>query len=357
MATTKFDPKREIPSYTAAHSRFDLVEVLPLRYAMVDGEGDPNTVPEYTAAVEALYAVSYAAKFQSRRELDRDYVVGPLEGLWSASDPSTFVTREKSAWSWTMMIWQPDWLTPEAQEAAVAKAIAKAPAAARLRFETLDEGLCVQTLHRGSYDDDLQGDVHAGEREPCRDERAERGADREGGVELRQHRLAETLLDGGRVDVDRHVHECAAHAVDRHSGDEEPESEAEQPRGIQAEADDVAHDARDEHVAAAETCDDRADRERADERAESADDEQRAELQRGEIECIADRRHAAHPRDLDEAEQGELGHERPSSGGDGRHPSNVAVRNPYETADAARPGDRIDGSPTHLAVGAVPARA
>ena len=154
MATTKFDPKREIPSYTAAHGRFDLVEVPPLRYAMVDGEGDPNTVPEYAAAVEALYAVSYAAKFQSRRELDRDYVVGPLEGLWSASDPSTFVTREKSAWSWTMMIWQPDWLAPEVQEAAVAKAIAKAPAAARLRFETLDEGLCVQTLHRGSYDDE-----------------------------------------------------------------------------------------------------------------------------------------------------------------------------------------------------------
>ncbi|MFF2271681.1 GyrI-like domain-containing protein [Agromyces sp. NPDC058136] len=154
MATTKFDPKREIPSYTAAHGRFDLVEVPPLRYAMVDGEGDPNTVPEYAAAVEALYAVSYAAKFQSKRELELDYVVGPLEGLWSADDPSTFVTREKSAWSWTMMIWQPDWLTPEVQEAAIAKALAKAPAVARLRFETLDEGLCVQTLHRGAYDDE-----------------------------------------------------------------------------------------------------------------------------------------------------------------------------------------------------------
>ncbi|WP_022888553.1 GyrI-like domain-containing protein [Agromyces italicus] len=154
MATTKFDPKREIPSYTAAHDRFDLVEVPPLRYAMIDGEGDPNTVPEYAVAVEALFAVSYAAKFQSKLELDRDYVVGPLEGLWSAADPSTFVTREKSAWHWTMMIWQPDWLTPEVQEAAVAKALPKAPAARRLRFETLDEGLCVQTLHRGAYDDE-----------------------------------------------------------------------------------------------------------------------------------------------------------------------------------------------------------
>lgn len=154
MATTKFDPKREIPSYTAAHGRFDLVDVPPLRYAMVDGEGDPNTAPAYVAAVEALYAVSYAAKFRSKRELDRDYVVGPLEGLWSAADPSTFVTREKSAWSWTMMIWQPDWLPRELQEAAISTALAKAPAAERLRFETLDEGLCVQTLHRGPYDDE-----------------------------------------------------------------------------------------------------------------------------------------------------------------------------------------------------------
>lgn len=154
MATTKFDPKREIASYSAPHGSFELVEVPALRYAMIDGHGDPNTAPEYTAAVEALYAFSYAAKFQSKRELDRDHVVGPLEGLWSADDPSTFVRREKAAWSWTMLIWQPDWLTPAIEQAALEKARAKAPAAARLRLETLEEGLCVQTLHRGAYDDE-----------------------------------------------------------------------------------------------------------------------------------------------------------------------------------------------------------
>lgn len=154
MATTKFDPKREIASYTARRGRFDLVEVPPLRYAMVDGRGDPNTAPEYAAAVEALYAVSYAAKFALKRELDRDHVVGPLEGLWGADDPATFVSREKSAWSWTMMIWQPDWLELERFEAAVAEAAAKAPASSRVRLETLDEGLSVQTLYIGSYDDE-----------------------------------------------------------------------------------------------------------------------------------------------------------------------------------------------------------
>ncbi|MGW9631560.1 GyrI-like domain-containing protein [Agromyces sp. NPDC055520] len=150
----KYDVKRELPCYSAPHGRFELIDVPELAYCMVDGHGDPNSAPEYIAAVEALYAVSFAAKFQSKRELDRDYVVGPLEGLWSADDPATFVTREKSAWSWTMMIWQPDWLTAGLIAEAVSKAATKAPAAGLVRFERLAEGRSVQTLHLGSYDDE-----------------------------------------------------------------------------------------------------------------------------------------------------------------------------------------------------------
>lgn len=150
----KFDPKREIVGYRAPKGRFDFVEVPELRFAMVDGHGDPNTAPEYAEAVEALYAFSFAAKFASKRELGSDYVVGPLEGLWSAADPSTFITREKSAWEWTMLIWQPDWLTPELIAAALEQASAKASGAGRLRVGPLAEGTCVQTLHLGSYDDE-----------------------------------------------------------------------------------------------------------------------------------------------------------------------------------------------------------
>lgn len=152
--TGKYDVKRELPCYSAPRGRFEIIEVPELAYCMVDGHGDPNSAPEYVAAVEALYAVSYTAKFQSKRELDRDYVVGPLEGLWSADDPATFVTREKAAWSWTMMIWQPDWLTPELVAESISKATAKAPAASLVRFERLVEGSSVQTLHLGSYDDE-----------------------------------------------------------------------------------------------------------------------------------------------------------------------------------------------------------
>lgn len=57
-----------------------------MQFLMADGHGDPNTAPVYREAVEALYAVAYKVKFASKKELDQDYVVPPLEGLWWAED-------------------------------------------------------------------------------------------------------------------------------------------------------------------------------------------------------------------------------------------------------------------------------
>lgn len=134
---------------------FTLVEVPRMQFAMVDGKGDPNTAPEYARAVEWLYSVSYPLKFMSKKELGRDYAVMPLEGLWWADDMSTFITRDKGAWSWTMMIMQPDWITPEMFATAVEKVRAKlGTPPASLRLEALEEGLCAQTLHVGSYDEE-----------------------------------------------------------------------------------------------------------------------------------------------------------------------------------------------------------
>lgn len=159
-ATTaeKYDVKRARRALYAPPREFSLVDVPPMRYLAVEGHGDPNVAPEYVEAVEALFAVAYAAKFRSRSELGRDLVVAPLEGLWRADDPATFVTREKSAWSWTMLIAQPDWVDDELAAAAVESARAKAkggrPGLERLRLVELREGTCVQILHLGSYDDE-----------------------------------------------------------------------------------------------------------------------------------------------------------------------------------------------------------
>ena len=155
---TKTDFRKTMDCYRAGSGEFRVVEVPSMRYVMVDGRGDPNTAPEFTEAVEALYPVAYKLKFASKQELGRDYVVMPLEGLWWSEQPAAFTTaRNKSRWNWTMMSMVPDWITETMFEAAVAAAAAKNPAVPhRVRLETLDEGRCVQTLHIGSFDDEGQ---------------------------------------------------------------------------------------------------------------------------------------------------------------------------------------------------------
>lgn len=150
----KYDVKRVHRELYAPSARdFAVVEVPPMQYLAIEGHGDPNSAQEYADAVAALYGVAYALKFRSKRELGRDLVVAPLEGLWRADDPESFVTRDKSAWSWTMLIAQPDWIGEEHVSAAIAAAPkAPRPALDRLRLERLHEGASAQVLHIGSYD-------------------------------------------------------------------------------------------------------------------------------------------------------------------------------------------------------------
>ncbi len=143
----KTDFKKTLDTYRAPRGRFQIVDVPDLRYLMTDGHGDPNTSPAFTTAVEALYPVAYRLKFASKRELGRDYVVPPLEGLWWAADMASFTSaRDKSRWDWTLMLMVPDWI----DEAMVTAA---SPAAG-VRLRTLAEGRCVQTLHVGAFDDE-----------------------------------------------------------------------------------------------------------------------------------------------------------------------------------------------------------
>lgn len=153
----KVDLKKELDSYRARHGEQRVLDVPAASYLMVDGHGDPNTAPEYADALAALYPVAYKLKFASKRELGRDYVVMPLEALWWADDMAAFTSaRDKSQWHWTAMILAPDWITGEMYDAAVAEVGRKDPPASlgRVRLEVLHEGLCVQTLHVGSYDDE-----------------------------------------------------------------------------------------------------------------------------------------------------------------------------------------------------------
>lgn len=154
----KIDFKKTLGSYQAKHNEFRVLDVPAMQYLMVDGHGDPNTSKAFVDAVETLYPVAYKLKFMSKNDLDKDYIVPPLEGLWWAQDMDKFTTaRNKSDWDWTMMLMVPDWITSEMFESAKAKAAEKNPPNInKIRLEKLEEGKCVQTLHIGSYDNEAE---------------------------------------------------------------------------------------------------------------------------------------------------------------------------------------------------------
>jgi hypothetical protein len=149
----KLDLKKTLGDYWKAPAgKFVIIDVPRLNFLMVDGEGNPNTSPDYEAAVGALYATSYTLKFASKAD-GRDYVVPPLQGLWWADDMSDFVAGRKERWRWTMMLTLPDWITASAVSDALEAVRANSgPVPATFRFEPFDEGRSVQTLHIGPYD-------------------------------------------------------------------------------------------------------------------------------------------------------------------------------------------------------------
>ncbi len=134
-----------------------VIDVPEMIFIAVDGKGDPNTSMEYAVAVELLYGLSYTIKMNNKSILE--YVVPPLEGLWSVDDDfkgNGAAITDKGKFIWTMMIRQPDFVTADIFEAAKA-ALAKKKSnidTSKAKLKTITEGLCVQVMHIGSYDDE-----------------------------------------------------------------------------------------------------------------------------------------------------------------------------------------------------------
>ncbi|GAA4878155.1 GyrI-like domain-containing protein [Kitasatospora terrestris] len=152
-----YDVKREQKElYAPGNTAWAVIDVPEQQFLAVDGTGNPNTAPAYTAAVEALYAVAYTVKFAAKRTGGGDFVVPPLEGLWWAERYEAFTTGAKDSWNWTMLICMPPWIDERTIEDARETALArkKNPAIALVRHLTLHEGPSAQVLHTGSYDDE-----------------------------------------------------------------------------------------------------------------------------------------------------------------------------------------------------------
>ncbi len=155
---SKVDLKTELKHlYRASAKDVVQVEVPTFRFLMIDGAGDPNTSEKYAQAVEALFSVSYTAKFMLKKgALGIDYAVMPLEGLWWSDDLSAFVANDRRKWKWTMMIMQPHFLEEAVIQAAIAEVKRRKALLAvdEIRLEDFTEGLCAQILHVGPFSDE-----------------------------------------------------------------------------------------------------------------------------------------------------------------------------------------------------------
>lgn len=156
----KLDFKKEYKALYQPKGEPSLIDVPTIPFLMVDGTGDPNEPGgAYGKALELLYAVTYAIKM-SKMSGDApegyfEYVVPPLEGLWTLADGSSPVGAiDKSQFCWTSMIRQPDFVNDDALRRALGEVARKKGLTGDIRLERYSEGLCVQCMHLGAFDDE-----------------------------------------------------------------------------------------------------------------------------------------------------------------------------------------------------------
>jgi hypothetical protein len=140
--------------YQQPKNTVSFVEVPKLNFLMIDGKGNPNNNPDYSAALGALYGVAYTLKFAVKKgSLQVDYKVMPLEGLWWTEDMSEFTLEDRGNWLWRMMIMVPDLITEEMVMRSVEDVRKKKnpPRLDEVRFEPFEEGLAAQIFHIGPY--------------------------------------------------------------------------------------------------------------------------------------------------------------------------------------------------------------
>ena len=155
-----FDFKKEYKEFYMPKSKPEIVTVPKANYIAVRGKGDPNDEGgAYQQAVGILYAVAYTLKMSyktdHRIEGFFDYVVPPLEGFWWQDGVDGIDYSDKSTFNWISVIRLPDFVTQKDFDWAVTTAAKKKHLdCSKAEFLTIDEGLCVQIIHIGPFDDE-----------------------------------------------------------------------------------------------------------------------------------------------------------------------------------------------------------
>jgi hypothetical protein len=154
----KYEWKKQAKELYLPKNQPELIRVPSMKFFMLDGKGNPND-EEFSEAVGVLYSLSYAVKMMPKKGITPEgyfeYTVFPLEGVWDlAPEARGLDVLDKDSLIYTIMIRQPDFVTEELAKAALENTIKKTKHSmlSKVRFESSEEGMCVQMLHLGSYD-------------------------------------------------------------------------------------------------------------------------------------------------------------------------------------------------------------
>lgn len=160
MGTNMFDFKKEYKEFYLPKNKPEIVTVPKANYIAVRGKGNPNEEDgEYKKAIGVLYSVAYTLKMSYKTDYKIkgffQYAVPPLEGFWWTEGEDGFDYNNKSAFNWISVIRLPDFVTEKDFKWAVDTASTKKKLdCSSAEFLTIDEGLCVQIMHFGSYDNE-----------------------------------------------------------------------------------------------------------------------------------------------------------------------------------------------------------
>ncbi len=155
-----FDYKKEYKEFYMPKNKPEIIDVPAMNFIAVRGKGDPNDEDgEYKASIGLLYGIAFTIKMSKLgdRKIDGyfDYVVPPLEGFWWQQGNSIIDYSHKESFEWISLIRLPDFVTKEDFDWAIKTATDKKKADfSKVEFLTYNEGLCVQCMHIGAYDDE-----------------------------------------------------------------------------------------------------------------------------------------------------------------------------------------------------------
>ena len=155
-----FDFKKEYKEFYMPKGKPEIVTVPKMNYIAVRGKGNPNEEEgEYKKSIELLYGIAYTIKMSKKGDHKIegyfDYVVPPLEGFWWQENVDGIDYSHKENFQWISVIRLPDFVTKADFEWAIEEATRKKKMDfSKVEFLTLEEGLCVQCMHSGSYDDE-----------------------------------------------------------------------------------------------------------------------------------------------------------------------------------------------------------